>query len=80
MRTYNGKTYKLVEADEALITEEHIACDQCALSELCDSVSDEINDIEYLLCEEDEDLLQDFDCPVYAEVLQEELIGKEIDE
>lgn len=62
----NGKAYKLVEFNGDLKQDE-IACDHCALSDLCDSVADNLNDIEYLLCEEDEDILDDFDNPIYVE-------------
>lgn len=78
MRLFNNKTYKLVEADMSLVGEDDAVCDQCALSELCDKVSDELNDIDYFLCDEDEDLLEDFTNPIYAEVLQEELINAEV--
>ena len=71
MRYYNGKTYKLVEADTSKITEDHIACEQCALSTLCDEVADSIDEMEFLLCDEDEDILDDFIYPIYAEIVQE---------
>ena len=53
MRYYNGKTYKLVEADTSKIAEDHIACEQCALNTLCDEVANSIDDMEFLLCDED---------------------------
>ena len=71
MRYYNGKTYKLVEADTSKVTEDHIACEQCALSTLCDEVADNIDDMEFLLCDEDEDILDDFIYPIYVEIVQE---------
>ena len=71
MRYYNGKTYKLVEADTSKIAEDHIACEQCALNTLCDEVANSIDDMEFLLCDEDEDILDDFIYPIYAEIVQE---------
>ena len=71
MRYYNGKTYGLVEADTSKITEDHIACEQCALNTLCDEVENNIDDIELLLCEEDEAIPDDFLYPIYVEIVQE---------
>ena len=67
MRYHNGKTYKLVEFNGELKQDEAV-CDHCALCELCDNVSNEMNDIEYLLCDEDEDFLEDFENPIYEEI------------
>ena len=66
MRIVDGKEYHLVEADTDLLQEGQIVCDLCALADLCDRVADEMNDIQYCICEEDEDPLENFENPIYA--------------
>lgn len=66
MRYNDGKAYKLVEFTGKLQQDE-VVCDHCALSELCDMTADNLNDDEYLLCDEDEDILDDFENPIYVE-------------
>ena len=66
MRYHNGKAYKLVEFTGELQQDE-IVCDHCALCDICDNVADTLNNIEYLLCDEDEDLVEDFENPIYIE-------------
>ena len=48
----NGKNYIL----KSSINDDNIedVCGECALKDYCDHVSDEMNNIEYMLCEGDE--------------------------
>jgi len=43
-------------------------CSGCALSDMCDEHALSIHDFTYMLCENDEEPLSEFDNPIYKQI------------
>lgn len=55
----NRELYKLAEGKNG--------CTGCELSDVCDSIADDLNLIEYMLCAEEE-TFDEFENPIYVKV------------
>ena len=74
---HEGKEYKLTEGTGA-------PCTGCMLSDLCDSIADDMNMVEFELCATEEDY-EDYektiygDAKLFADITTEDLSGKDVE-